>query len=134
LGEGPCTGVAPGVGSAVATSTTQKAAAASPLTQTFTSQKFRPRIRIRAPTGWKVSIDNGHAFALASPAPSAVGDQIAMFLDPYASSGSGPTHPGGTRLTSVSRTPSGLVSWFKQNPLLTVTAPSTVKIGTPTLT
>lgn len=132
ISEGPCTGVAPGGITTPATTTTGTAPA--PLTQRFTAQKFRPRITIRAPTGWRVSIDNGHAFALASPAPSTVGDQIGMFLDPYASSGSGPKHPGGTRLTGVSRTPSGLVSWFQKNPLLSVPPPNTVRIGTPVLT
>jgi tRNA A-37 threonylcarbamoyl transferase component Bud32 len=134
LSEGPCTGVAPGGGNTLATSTTRPTATASPLTQVFTAQKFQPRLTIRAPKGWKVSIDNGHAFALASPAPSPVGDQIAVFLDPYASSGSGPKHPGGTRLVGVSRTPSGLVSWFQKNPLLVVTPPNTVRIGRPVLT
>jgi serine/threonine-protein kinase len=132
LNEGPCTGVAPGGIRTVAPTTTGSSAA--PLTQTFTARKFRPRITIRAPSGWRVSIDNGHAFALASPAPSPVGDQIAMFLDPYASSGSGPKNPSGTRLTGVSRMPSGLVSWFQKNPLLTVTALNTVRIGKPVLT
>jgi tRNA A-37 threonylcarbamoyl transferase component Bud32 len=134
IGEGPCTGVAPGGVNTLATTTTGAAAAPLPLTKTFTAQKFRPRITIRAPAGWKVSIDNGHAFALASPAPSQVGDQIAMFLDPYASSGSGSKHPGGTRLVGVSRTPTGLVSWFQKNPLLVVTPPNTVRIGKPVLT
>ena len=132
ISEGPCTGVAPGGVNQPATTTTGSAAA--PLTQAFTAQKFKPRITIHAPDGWHVSIDNGHAFALASPAPSPAGDQIAMFLDPYASSGSGSKHPGGTRLTGVSRMPSGLVSWFQKNPLLVVTPPNTVRFGTPVLT
>ena len=48
--------------------TTPAAQASAPpkLTQTFTSQRFRPRVTVRAPSGWSVTIDNGHAFGLRS--------------------------------------------------------------------
>jgi hypothetical protein len=82
-----------------------------------------------------VRISNDHAFALSSPYGSGnAGDQVAFFLDPYASSGSGRKHPGGVRLQGISRTPTGLVTWFRQNPWLVVTAPRTVELGTPVLT
>jgi hypothetical protein len=133
LGEGPCTG--PAAGTFAARPTTTAAVAGAPeLTQTFTTKRFRPRLILRAPEGWKVKFDNGHAFALSSGHPSGADDQVAFFLDPYASPGDGPKHPGGAILANVSRTPTGLVAWLRSNPSLKVTAPDTLKLGTPVLT
>ena len=71
-----------------------------------------------------------------SPRPAEPGpaDQIAFFLDPYASAGDGPKHPDGRPLTGVSRTPSGLVAWLRANPELIATRPSTTRFGRPVLT
>ena len=134
LNDGPC---AVGTAAVAAPQTTTGRATSAPpaLTQTFVSRHFEPRLTIRAPAGWSVHFDNGHAFALASPdGPPPVGDQIAFFLDPYASAGDGPTHPGGRPLAGVSRTPAGLVAWLRQNRALVVSPPATVKAGHPLLT
>ena len=131
LDEGPCTGPA----SASATPTTTPAAQPSvkpKLTQTFISQRFRPRVTVRAPSGWSVGFDNGHAFGLTSAGRTRTADQVAFFLDPYASAGDG-RHPDGEPLTGVSRTPSGLVAWLRANPDLIATRPSTTRFGRPVL-
>ena len=133
LGEGPCTGPAPGT---VPPTTTPAAQASAPpkLTQTFSSKRFRPRVTVRAPSGWTVHIDNGHAFALTSAGGIQAADQIGFFLDPYASAGDGPKRPGGSLLTLVSRTPTGLVNWLHANSALITTQPTTTRVGRPVLT
>ena len=120
LGEGPCTG--PARGSATPTSTPAAQASPSPrLTLTYTSQRFRPRVTVRAPAQWTVTIDNGHAFALRSAGGNQASDQVGFFLDPYASAGAGEKNPGGAPLTGVSRMPAGLVTWLRANPELIAT-------------
>ena len=133
LGEGPCTGPA----SASATPTTSRTARRervnAKFTQTLSSKRFRPRTTIRTPSGWTVTIDNGHAFVLRSAGGTQASDQIGFFLEAYASAGDG-RHPDGGPLTGVSRTPSGLVAWLRANPELIATRPSTTRFGRPVLT
>ena len=132
LDEGPCTGPA-SASATPATTPTAQASASPKLTQTFISQRFRPRVTVRAPSGWSVRFDNGHAFGLTSAGRTRTADQIGFFLDPYASAGDG-RHPDGGPLTGVSRTPSGLVAWLRANPELIATRPSTTRFGRPVLT
>jgi serine/threonine-protein kinase len=133
LSAGPCTGPAPV--SAPTTSTPAAPGSTIRLVQTIASRRFQPPITVRTPAGWTVRLDNAHAFALKSPnGPQAVAEQLAFFLDPFASSGDGPQHPGGAPLTGVSRTPTGLVTWLQGNPAVVATRPGTVKIGSPVLT
>ena len=133
LGEGPCTGPAPGTATPP-TSPTAQPSVRPKLAQTLSSKRFRPRVTVRAPSGWTVTIDNGHAFVLRSAGGTRTSDQIGFFLDPYASAGDGPKHPGGAPLTGVSRTPLGLVAWLRANPELIATRPSTTRFGRPVLT
>jgi hypothetical protein len=131
LQEGPCTGPASGTAT---TAPTAQPSAKPKLPRSFVSKRFSPRVTVRSPSGWVVAIDNGHAFALRSAGGSQAGDQIGFFLDPYASAGDGPKHPGGAPLASVSRTPTGLVNWLRSNPGLIATRPSTTRFGRPVLT
>ena len=124
LNEAPC---APGAETVAVSrpAVTGPIAAATPaLAKTIASRAFRPRLTLRTPLGWNVHTDNGHAFSLAS----ANGTLIGFWLDPAAST------PNETPLTSVSRTPNGLVRWLQQVKPLVVSTPNTTLLGKPALT
>src|SRR5581483_10709306 len=48
------------------------------LPETFVSSLFRPRVRVRTPTGWSRRTDTSSTFALASPG----GATLAVLVDP----------------------------------------------------